>query len=139
MTLPGPRGVAGRSRPPADDIVSPLARRARALAWRPAFRAAPTRLQLAKLWQVASGQRRGFGSCCASRAGRRQARRRRKADLQRATTVPKRKMEANAPLPAPVPENCPGTASEAAGKAAACAGCPNQVCSFSFSSACRVG
>ena len=36
-------------------------------------------------------------------------------------------MEANAPLPAPVPENCPGTASEAAGKAAACAGCPNQV------------
>ena len=50
-----------------------------------------------------------------------------KADLQRGTTPPVRTMEANAPLPAPVPENCPGTASEAAGKAAACAGCPNQV------------
>ena len=28
--------------------------------------------------------------------------------------------------PSNAPEHCPGTASEAAGKAAACAGCPNQ-------------
>jgi len=28
-------------------------------------------------------------------------------------------------LPAPIPESCPGT--EAAGRAPACAGCPNQV------------
>jgi Mrp family chromosome partitioning ATPase len=35
-------------------------------------------------------------------------------------------MEQAPPLPAPVPQNCPGTSSETAGQAAACAGCPNQ-------------
>ncbi len=36
----------------------------------------------------------------------------------------------SAPLVTPPPEHCPGTASADAGKASACAGCPNQVFPF---------
>ena len=67
---------------------------------------------------------------------RRRCRRRRRRRLRR-RLLPHRRLPAACPSPPawphtrpsptpPTPADCPGTESEAAGKAAACAGCPNQ-------------